>query len=48
MPDPIEASVADKAKVEPNTGPMQGVQPKVRTGFETKASTEKQSKSNGI
>jgi len=30
MPDPIDASVADKAKIEPNTGPMQGVQPKAK------------------
>jgi hypothetical protein len=25
-----EASVADKAKIEPSTGPIQGVQPKAK------------------
>ena len=25
-----EASVADKAKIDPNTGPIQGVQPKAK------------------
>ena len=26
----IEASVADNAKIDPNTGPIQGVQPKAK------------------